>query len=371
MKKILLLITTFLGLVSCSSDSSNEETSNDNFNRTEMLTNWADNLIIPRYVNYQSKLVALQTSTTIFIETPDQTNLDALRNNWLEAYKAYQYVGSFAIGKAAEINLNSTVNIYPTNTSGIQTNIASGSYDFNLLSQYDKQGLPALDYMINGLATSDAEIIDFYVTHTDATKYKQYLVDLVNQLKANIDLVVADWNGSFRTVFINSNGNSVSSSVNRMVNNFVKYFEKDIRSGKVGIPAGIFSNGTLFPEKVEAYHKNDISKLLLNEAIMATQDFFNGKHFNATTEGASLKSYLVYLNTVRSGQSLSTIINNQFEVINNTNASLNDSFSSQVLSNNTAMISSFDAMQQNIVYFKLDMMQALNISVDYVDADGD
>ncbi|NHN24830.1 imelysin family protein [Flavobacterium jejuense] len=369
MKKIHLLITIFFVIVSCSSDSNS--TSGDNYNRTELLTNWADNLIIPRYENYQSKVGILQTNATTFTADPNQTNLDVLRLAWLEAYKAYQYVGMFSIGKADEINLNSTVNIYPTNQTGIQTNISSGTYNFALLSQYDKQGLPALDYMLNGLATSDSEIIDFYVTNSDATKYKQYLTDLVNQLKVNIDLIVADWNGSYRNLFISSSGNSVSSSTNKMVNNFIKYFEKDIRSGKVGIPAGIFSNGTLYPEKVEAYHKNDVSKVLLNESIIATQDFFNGKYFSSTTEGSSLKSYLNYLGTVRDGQSLSTIINTQFGTINTVNANLNDSFSSQVNSNNNAMLSSYDAMQQNIVYLKLDMMQALNITVDYVDADGD
>jgi hypothetical protein len=35
------------------------------------------------------------------------------------------------------------------------------------------------------------------------------------------------------------------------------------------------------------------------------------------------------------------------------------------------MILAYDALQQNVVYFKLDMMQALNITVDYIDSDGD
>lgn len=371
MKKIFFLITTVLILASCSSDTDNTSTSGDNFNRTEMLTNWANNIIIPRYENYQTKVNTLKTAASAFVTTPNEVSLISLRTSWLEAYKAYQYVGSFTIGKAEEINLNSTTNVYPTNTVGIETNISNGTYNFSLLSQFDKQGLPAIDYMINGLATSDAEIINFYVTNANASKYKQYLTDLTNQLKVNIDVVVTDWNGSYKNTFISSNGNSVSSSVNRMVNNFVKHFEKDIRAGKVGIPAGIFSNGTLFPEKVEAFHKNTISKELLNEAIKAAQDFFNGKHFNSATEGASLKSYLDFLGAVRNSQSLSTTINTQFGAINTVNATLNDSFSTQVNSNNLALISSYDAMQQNVIYFKLDMMQALNITVDYVDADGD
>ena len=68
---------------------------------------------------------------------------------------------------------------------------------------------------------------------------------------------------------------------------------------------------------------------------------------------------------------MSAIINDQFETIYSTNETLNDNFAQQVSSNNTKMLQSYDAMQQNVVYFKLDMMQALNITIDYVDGDGD
>jgi hypothetical protein len=34
-----------------------------------------------------------------------------------------------------------------------------------LLSQFDKQGFPALDYLINGLSTTDALIVTQYTTN--------------------------------------------------------------------------------------------------------------------------------------------------------------------------------------------------------------
>ena len=74
---------------------------------------------------------------------------------------------------------------------------------------------------------------------------------------------------------------------------------------------------------------------------------------------------------MRNGQNLSDIINNQFTTIYSTNATLNDNFSQQVSTNNAKMLEAYDALQQNVVYFKLDMMQALNITIDYVDGDGD
>ena len=43
----------------------------------------------------------------------------------------------------------------------------------------------------------------------------------------------------------------------------------------------------------------------------AVQDFFNGKHFNSTTEGESLASYLDALNSVKNEEDLSTLINDQ------------------------------------------------------------
>ena len=74
---------------------------------------------------------------------------------------------------------------------------------------------------------------------------------------------------------------------------------------------------------------------------------------------------------MKNGQQLTTIINNQFTTIYSANALLSDSFSDQVFTDNSKMLSAYDELQRNVIYFKTDMMPALNITVDYVDADGD
>ncbi|MFV8328190.1 imelysin family protein [Flavobacterium sp. ZS1P14] len=371
MKKILLILSLIVLVVACSSNDGENKTDGNNYDRTALLSNWADNIIIPSYVNYQAKVQILVSSANTFVVTPTEANLQIVRTSWLEAYKAYQYISMYNLGKAEEINLNMASNTYPTNAIGIEANVSSGSYNLALLSQIDKQGFPALDYLINGLSTNDASIVGFYSTNTNATNYKQYLTAVVSKLKANVDIVVTDWNSGFRNSYIANNGTSVSSSVNKTTNLFVKNLEKDIRTGKLGIPAGIFSSGVKYPEKVEGYYKNDISKELLNVSIKATQDFFNGKHFNSATTGEGLKTYLDYVNAVRNGQKLSDIINNQFTTIYSVNSNLNNSFSQQIYTDNLKMIAAYDALQQNVIYVKLDMMQALNITIDYVDGDGD
>ena len=357
-------------MVACSSNDGGSSTG-DSFNRTALLTHWADNLIIPAYQNYQDKIAVLVTNGTVFTETPTIENLETLRNSWIPGYEAYQKVMLYTIGKAAEINFKEATNTYPTDAIGIEQNIASGSYNLELFSQFSKQGFPALDYLLNGLGDSDAEIVGFYTTNENANAYKMYLTALINKLNTNSEAILNDWNTTYRNSFIASNGTAVSSSTNKMANLFVKNFEKDIRTGKIGIPSGVFSNGTLFPEKVEGFYKKDISKALLNTAIQAQQDFFNGKAFNSSEIGPSLKSYLDEVKAVRNGQNLSTIINNQFATIYSANEMLNVNFSQQIESDNAKMIEAYDALQQNVIYFKLDMMQALNITIDYVDGDGD
>jgi hypothetical protein len=371
MKKVILLVSFISFLIACSSTEDGDSTSGDSFNRTALLTHWADNIIVPSYENYSNKLVAFSADVTAFENNPTGENLGKMRTSWTLTYESYQQVALFNIGKAAEINFKEATNTYPTDVSGIQQNIETGNYDLEGLSQFSKQGFPAFDYLLNGLGNTDAEILSFYTTNDNAAAYKQYLLNLLTALNTKIGAVMIDWNGSYRNEFIASNGTAVSSSTNQMTNLFVKNFEKDIRTGKIGIASGVFSNGTLFPEKVEGFYAKNISKVLLNTAIQSQQDFFNGKVFNSSATGPGLKSYLDEVKAVRNGQNLSEIINNQFTAIYSTNATLNENFSQQIATNNTKMIEAYDALQQNVIYFKLDMMQALNITIDYVDGDGD
>ena len=50
---------------------------------------------------------------------------------------------------------------------------------------------------------------------------------------------------------------------------------------------------------------------------------------------------------------------------------LEDNFFSQVTTNNNHMVDVFDKLQEGVVLLKTDMLSALSISVDYIDADGD
>ena len=370
-KKGLFLLLIGMIAFACSEDeSTNPDESNDAFNRKAMLVNWADNIIVPSYTAFNTETNSLVTATTSFTENPTIEKLQQLRLTWIETYLAFQHVSMFEIGKAEALNYRNRINVYPTNTSEIDNFIAEGNYDLSLPSTIDAQGFPAIDYLINGLAASDEEIVAFYTSNGNAQNYKEYLNTLAETISTLTETVLNDWNNGYRDTFVNNTSSSASGSVDKLANDYVLYYEKALRAGKVGIPAGVFSNDPL-PEKVEAYYKGDISKQMALEALQATQDFFEGKKFGGTTKGESFKTYLAYLNTIKNGENLGNLITSQFETAKNKIEGLNTNFSLQIENDNAKMLNAYNELQRNVILLKVDMLQAMDISVDYVDADGD
>ncbi|MBD3616615.1 MAG: imelysin family protein [Gracilimonas sp.] len=369
MKKIAIILLTLFALWSCTKDGPSGPNVDD-FDREAILVNWSDNIIIPSFTAFSGSADQLHSDASAFAQAPTLQNLEILRNSWKSAYLAFQHVSMFEMGKAMELRFRDNLNIYPTDTTEIETNIMEGNYNLELSSLNDSQGFPALDYMLNGLGANDTETLAFYTTHENSNGYLTYLTDLTARIQFLSSEVLTDWTSGYRDEFVSNSGNGANSSLDMMVNDYIYYYEKHLRAGKIGIPAGVFS-GSPLSTHVEAYYSDAFSKSLFNEALNASQNFFNGTHFESNTSGESLKSYLDFLNTMKDGTDLATLINNQFDAAREEAKILNDNFAEQVESNNNLMLSTYDQLQLNVVYMKVDMLQALNINVDYVDADGD
>ncbi|SEL32510.1 Imelysin [Maribacter orientalis] len=376
MKRIIgFFIVLILGWA-CSSDSDTEGTvvvdpiNEVSFERSAMLINWADNIIIPSYEAFSTDLDLLIDSFDAFKENPNEDNLVKFRSSWISAYSSWQHVAMFEIGPAETVGFQLNMNIYPTNTDNIDEFITTGTYDLSLSSNRSSKGFPALDYLLNGLGENDAEILAFYNNGTNNTVFT-YTEDVLLDMKSLIGTVLSDWKEGYRDTFVANDGASSTSSVDRMVNDYIFYYEKYLRAGKMGIPLGVFSGSTL-PQNVEAYYDGTISADLFLEGLSAVHDFFNGKHFNSETEGESLASYLDALNTVKDGEDLSALINGQFNTARDMVQDL-ASFREEIENNNppTAMFLAYDEVQKAVPMLKVDMVSAMSISIDFVDADGD
>tara|TARA_R100000935_G_C2825881_1_gene162256 strand:+ start:93 stop:1193 length:1101 start_codon:yes stop_codon:yes gene_type:complete len=360
-----ILIIASLIFTACSSgDESNGSGENeaDTFDRGAMLENWADNIIVPSFDNFKNSTQQLEDLSIAFASNPSAENLVALRSQYESSYLDFQTVAMFDIGKAEELNYRRFLNTYPLATSEVESKIASGTYNLKLPSSFTVQGFPALDYLLNGLGETDAEIVEKYSSES----YRNYLLDVSKRINSLSMEVNSSWQGDYRDTFISSTSSSSTGSVDKFTNKFIMYYETFLRSGKIGYPAGAFT-GSPSPINVEAYYSTALSKKLYLRALKTTEDFFIGKHFNSSQSGKSYKQYLEFLER---GDLANDIIS-QFSTINSQATNLDDSFKSQVETNNTLMLGAFDELQKEVVLLKLDMVQALSISINYVDSDGD
>ncbi|WP_235297349.1 imelysin family protein [Portibacter marinus] len=340
---LIFLITLFTGC-----EQSFIPETKDNFDRELMLENWVDLHIKPGYAQYLSALNELAIKNVDFKTAPSTSTLDALRNTYLQAYESWQMVALFEIGEAEKLGMRGYTNTYPTNIEKVKSNIEQQNINLALPSTRVAQGFPALDYMLFDKIKAD-ELVE-KLSANDCSAYLDLLISRLQKLATQVN---DSWNVEERSSFVQN-----PESVDRMVNDFLFYYEKYLRAGKVGIPAGVFSGDPL-PMNVEAPYSSKYSKNLLLTALNAAQAFFNADN--------SLADYLEFMDK---GE-IAIAINNHWEQAKRLLKDIDPSLKDQINENNLQLLEVYDELQKAVVLLKVDMLQALSIQVDYVDADGD
>ena len=365
MKKYLYTLI-FIVLHSCSSDE--KISPNDDFDRGLILTSTYDNIIIPAYVNLDITLKDLEEKIDYFNEDPNTDNLSALRQSWISSYTAWQSVAMFNIRKAEEIFYADIMNTYPCDEDIINNNINDSVYEIPGISinNLGSSGFPAIGYLIYGLSEDSTNILSFY-TSNNADKYKTYLQALINNMIYNTELVITDWN-NHRSDFVNSTGNSSTSSLNTTINDVLQYFEKRVREAKVAIPSAVRGDLTPRPDQVESYYHADICKILLQNAFTSIERFYYGHSYFGLANGTGLETYLQALDNT---EELRDAITSQIEDIKQKILLLDNNFIIQLENNPQKMWDVFYSMQTLVTYTKSDMLSKFNISSDYMDNDGD
>lgn len=369
-----VIVFAIIVLMSCGGSNNEPSPADNGKDRQVILTHWVDHIVLPSYDKFKVKFDVMKSEAEVFKQSPSVSALTEFRSAWVDAYLEWQKVELFEFGPADQTTLRNFFNIYPTDVAGIGTNINDPSVNLNLPASYARQGFPALDYLINGVGATDDQIVLFYTDANEGAKRTAYLARIVDRMNTLINSVISGWS-SYRETFITKTGLDIGSSFGLVTNAYVLYYERYIRSGKIGIPSGatIATGGSVNPEKVEAYYKKDISLSLAKVAHTAASDFLNGRNVITGVEGPSFKSYLDAIGSkdATSGTSLSDIINQQFSKVSDKLNALGNNFSQQVQNENQPMLDTYAEMQRLVRLLKVDMTSAMSITITYTDNDGD
>jgi predicted lipoprotein len=360
-------------IASCSKKDYNvipETPSPANYNREVMLTNMANGYIKPAYSAYTTQVSNLKTSITTFNSSLAVADLQLLRAEWENTLLIWQDVAFLEFGPAGNISLRAQTNVYPVDTSLINSNIASGTYNLQIGTNFVAKGFQAIDYLLNGIASSDAAIATYY---TNTPNARTYLLDLVNELEQNAISTNGQWQGSYSTSFIaNSASNAQGSAVSDVVNSLNLHYEAYMRKGKIGLPAGVFNGFSMLPMPghVEALYHNQ-SLVYVYRSLSSLQNFINGRNYVSNANGEGLDDYLVFVSAQSAGQPMQTVIDNQFSEIQVELGNISDPLSNEVTTNTQGVVDLYQKMQQMVPLLKIEMTNALEVLITYQDNDGD
>lgn len=351
-------------LYSCDDGGENKR---DNFDRSKMLQNYADNLIIPAYSNLQNAISELQTSAITFTDNPAVNSLADLQLTWEAAYASWQYGNSYNFGPAAEEGLQKSlieeIGIFPASTSKIENAISTGIYNLNDFNR-DARGLVAIEYLIFNLNDDNATVVNSF----QSQNRKKYLIDLIANIKSRTDAVAAAWNGGYRNEFINNDGTDAGSSTSHLYNEFVRSYEF-IKTFKIGLPLGKLSGQTQpEPTKVEAYYSGKSIKMFKTH-FKSIEDIWYGRKTDGT-DGIGFKEYL---ESVEGGSALVAATEAQLASINIALNAVSETprFSDQLLTSPLPIDALHIELQKNTRYFKSDMSSLLGIAITFSSGDGD
>lgn len=336
------------------------------FNRAAMLANYHSNLIVPAYTNLSRASQKLDSLVSVFTSNPDSAGLVTLQEGFKDLYRSWQSASSYGFGPADDGSLSRNMNTFPADTAKINANITSGSYNLDAILNNDAKGLPAMDYLLFGLAGTKAATVAKYTTDSKMVNRKKYLKDLSTYVRTNTAAVLSNWN-SYASTFLNATGTDVGSSLGQMINEMDVDLEI-LKNYKLGIPMGKQSMGILFPNKVEAYYSGISSELLLLQ-LQSLQNIYLGR--NKTSDGLGLDDYLAAANAQYASGSLNDAIKNQFSAAITKLQALPSPLSSAISNNQTLLNETYIELQKLLVLLKTDMPSALGVLITYEDNDGD
>lgn len=368
MRNVILFSILLSVLVGC--ESKGDADPAVNYNQTEMLTNLGEKVIIPSLRELKNKSEAFKKEVQKFSQSINVNSATQLRQTYNELALSWQSVQFLEFGPAEAEALHGNSNIYPINAADIDLNISSGNYNLEAASNLDSKGLQAMDYLLFGSGISASDMVTYFSDSGEGAKRVKYLTDITANFHKRVIEVETKWSpsgGNYLAEFVGATGNSIGSSIGLMLNALNEKYERVIRDGKIGIPAGIRNISSKKPEptRVEGFYQKTTSVLLAIETMKAMDLFLEGKG------GEGMYDYLDAVGARRQGENLSKSIKDQIDVIVQKMEALQSPLTEEVVQNQQQVVSIFDEMKLLGLMLKVEMTSAVNITITYADNDGD
>lgn len=357
MKKIAIAILCIGALIlSCSKDDDAKASSG--FNRSALTEGLATNLIDENLSNLITSSEDFNTCIETLKTSGNEADFEALKGCWKDLANQWQLSRFFMVKDLKYTTQEQVYAYWPINQPKVEENIGlttpiTQDWVKNLGS--NQKGLFTLEYLIFTQTWADVSNSPNVVNYISAIAKEN--------IKAS-KLLKTTWTETYRSKFIASTDNFVTSTVPIITNRLIEYSEYS-KNEKLGYPLGLVKYTSVDPEKLESIYANYSLDLLAKNLEIVKRVYLGG-----TTENAiGYDDYI--LSFGQQGQDLDGKIKAQMDKLSNQFKSTPKPAYTNLNSANTAYVQLFEDWKELIKLFKTEFITLLEVTPTFSDGDGD
>lgn len=213
---ILAFSTLAIGLNGCSKATTNKATATTTVTETQVLTDFANDLVNPNYEDIQAKASIMNDAVQALVANTTDTNLTTTRTAWKNTRAAWESCEGFLFGPVEDNNYDPDMDDWPVNKVDLDSLLASN----NPLTVNDITPLPttlkgfhAIEYVIFGVG-STRKAADI------TAREKTYLTSLAQSLYNTTTDLRNSWDpaaGNYTAQVINAGAGSTTFTTKQSV----------------------------------------------------------------------------------------------------------------------------------------------------------
>lgn len=372
-KSVRILFLTLLILACSGSDESTTDDTTDDavddavddviveeFDVPTLLTDATNTLILPTLSDFNDQAKAFDNLASTYLSETSETNLEALRNQWVVTTLSYEKTYVFHIGSARDRFLHRAIYNWPTVADAIEEFISDGEITEESVAAISPQikALAGIEYLL--FKSTVAETNNEFVADENRREYLRLSVEfLVGQAERLLSIWQSDGD-DYATTFINNEDTGIRASFNLFFNGLNNAVDTG-KVTKIGKPGGFETSAIPNPEIVQAPFSNISLQLLEVSMEMVEESFF----------GEGITTISDYIFFVLQENSLNNDIQSKIDEVQEAITAIAVPLEEAVTTNPTAVETLHTKLTELGILLTVDARSALSVIITNTDNDGD
>jgi hypothetical protein len=358
MKYFCLLIVVFLFTCGCTNEN---KVNYEKFDTRKMLSDITYQLIMPSIEKLNISSNNLNIAVVDYVNSPSEEKIIVIQDLWKNCASNYATVYAFNIGDARKKFFHYKLYNWPSLSIAIENliktpNRISKNYVSNLSSQ--AKTLSGIEYLLfnDNISTINKGFVK-------SEKRMNYLKWVVFFHKERTKELLNLWSKSgenYAEKFINKEGNSINSSINKLYNG-VHNVISTAKISKIGKSAGLEKSENINLDELQAKYSGYSKELLIENLEISKKIFFNNN-------GLGLSNYI---KEITGDEKLNTLFKIKIEATLENLYNLKNSLAITIKKNPKELITIHNQLQELIILLTVDIRSSLSIVITRTDNDGD